>query len=921
MRRFPEDISFKYPWRSYQARVLDNLEYHLDNHKLHVIAPPGSGKTVLGLEVMLRINKPTLILAPSIAIKQQWIDRFCELFLQVETKPDWISTDIYNPSFVTVCTYQGLYAAFNNTIEKEEEEEFDTEEDSIENKSSNKEQQSKIIKVLKKKGIKTIIADEAHHLKNAWWTAITALVDEIDPKVVGLTATPPYDVSMAEWRRYIALNGEVDEEISVPELVKDYDLCPHQDFIYFNVPASSEREALLKSRNKIYELYQKLIEEQAMLEELSSSQLLIDPENHLNWIYDNTEHFFACLVYIHHFDVELAKSKLYILGNTDIEIPPLNFVWMEKVIQFYSAKGSGFFENEEEHKEEVTKLFNRLRHYGAMNQGQVQFSNNTKQNDLLTSSVNKLESIHEIIKLEYSMLQSSLRLVVLADFIYKEYHVSTAINDIEISKLGVLPIFEYLRRTPISTELKMGVLSGTLIIIPITAVPLLLELSVTAIGKEIICKPIAYDSNYVEVVVSDSTRHQVVALITQLFEKGEIEVLIGTKALLGEGWDAPSINSLILASYVGSFVMSNQMRGRAIRSLKNDPNKTSNIWHLVSIDPYVENGGTDISFLTRRFRGFVGVSNDAVLEDVEISNGTSRLRLPLHLDSIEAIKEQNDRSFLLARQRDLLHKRWQIGIAKGTSLINAIEAPFIERNKRETASEVESLYTRKTIEASIFSLVGVVSLYFFNQIFDLIWTSLISGGLTMKRIIWVLVNGGIFGFIFKFGKQGIKTLKIARSYRDVSHDLFPIARTLLKTLCHFGLIKTEYKSFTIIGNVSFVGEVNFALKGGSIIERKLFIKSLKEILSPVENPRYVIERKSFVAFYGTSSDYHAVPECIGVNQKRVQYFEAEWKASVGKCNIIYTRTPEGRKELLRTRLLAVANLLSDQPILEEDVWK
>ncbi|HSI90665.1 MAG TPA: DEAD/DEAH box helicase family protein, partial [Adhaeribacter sp.] len=72
---FPEGIKFKYSWRKYQKRVLDDLEEHLENRHLHIIAPPGSGKTVLGLEVAIRLNHPTLILAPTIAIRNQWIQR------------------------------------------------------------------------------------------------------------------------------------------------------------------------------------------------------------------------------------------------------------------------------------------------------------------------------------------------------------------------------------------------------------------------------------------------------------------------------------------------------------------------------------------------------------------------------------------------------------------------------------------------------------------------------------------------------------------------------------------------------------------------------------------------------------------------------------------------------------------------------
>ena len=81
MQTFPDDITFCYEWRSYQAKVLWNLDKHLENRHLHLVAPPGSGKTVLGLEVMLKLKGPTFILAPTLAIRNQWVERFVELFL------------------------------------------------------------------------------------------------------------------------------------------------------------------------------------------------------------------------------------------------------------------------------------------------------------------------------------------------------------------------------------------------------------------------------------------------------------------------------------------------------------------------------------------------------------------------------------------------------------------------------------------------------------------------------------------------------------------------------------------------------------------------------------------------------------------------------------------------------------------------
>ena len=46
--------------------------------------------------------------------------------------------------------------------------------------------------------------------------------------VISLTATPPYDSEPELWDRYLQMCGEIDQEITVPELVKEDTLCPHQ---------------------------------------------------------------------------------------------------------------------------------------------------------------------------------------------------------------------------------------------------------------------------------------------------------------------------------------------------------------------------------------------------------------------------------------------------------------------------------------------------------------------------------------------------------------------------------------------------------------------------------------------------------------------------------------------------------------------
>src|SRR5690606_29823966 len=181
LKTFPNNLKFKYSWRKYQQRVLDELQEHLTDGHLHIIAPPGSGKTVLGLEVAIRINKPTLILAPTLAIRNQWIQRFCELFLQTDKTPEWISRDIRNPKFMTVVTYQGIHMACSDQPmdeEEAEEEEFDDSERPA-TKNINK-NLTAIVAGLKSQGVQTIVVDEAHHLKNEWWQTLTKLKEQLN---------------------------------------------------------------------------------------------------------------------------------------------------------------------------------------------------------------------------------------------------------------------------------------------------------------------------------------------------------------------------------------------------------------------------------------------------------------------------------------------------------------------------------------------------------------------------------------------------------------------------------------------------------------------------------------------------------------------------------------------------------------------
>src|SRR5262249_8784034 len=293
---------------------------------------------------------------------------------------------------------------------------------------------------------------------------------------------------------------------------------------------------------------------------------------------------------------------------------------------------------------------------------------------LLTTSVTKLHSIEEIVRLEAGALKDQLRCVILTDFIRRSELPQTPTEACPFEDIGVVPIFETLRRSTIA-GVRLGVLSGSLIVVPRAAEQKLVKIAerLRVDAEDLSITPLQHDPSFSKVELRGEYDQGAVRLITEVFAEGDITMLVGTKSLLGEGWDAPCINTLILASFVGSYMLSNQMRGRSIRIDPAHPEKTANIWHLVCAEPGLFGPGPDYELLERRCSAFAGVAAD----EPRIENGMDRLRLappPFNRDQIDKCNK-------LTRERALnragLGNRWQEALAAGNvqTMVDGIKAP------------------------------------------------------------------------------------------------------------------------------------------------------------------------------------------------------------------------------------------------------
>ncbi|NME72345.1 helicase-related protein, partial [Flammeovirga aprica] len=450
-------------------------------------------------------------------------------------------------------------------------------------------------------------------------------------------------------------------------------------------------------------------------------------------------------------------------------------------------------------------------------------------------------------------------------------------------------------------EAKLSVLTGSLIIVPESVTDVLTD-RLEKLGVTITFSPLQYDATYSLIRLSEKLKHEIVEVITQLFEEGHFNIVVGTKSLLGEGWDAPCINSLILASVVGSYVLSNQMRGRAIRTSQSNAAKTSNIWHLVSVDPTKNDGGGDFQLLKRRFRAFVGISER---EEKTIENGILRMEIPNQFNN-ETVHHLNEKMFHSANERKLLSEQWNEAIENGVELTEEIKVPF--DRKEGNFHKQKKFYFTASIGYLLLEL-GQLFLLHLLDFYDIIEGVFIAeNGNDLLMILCFLDIGGLV----YFGRKLIKTTKIYFKYRDVSKDIQNIGKALLNTLLEANIIYSKPDELSVKTFINDYGESFCYLEGGSAFEKNTFINALEEIVSPIHNPRYIVVRKNRFWNLFTQKDYHAVPELLGKKKKTATLFCRNWSKYVSNSELYFTRSVEGRKRLLKFRFNSLATELLDK---------
>lgn len=873
-------LEFQGTWRTYQKRVLDNAEKYLADGKVHIVAAPGSGKTTLGIELIRRIGRPCLILSPSITIRQQWIARMQEGFLQEGCAPEeWFSNNIQKTRPVTAITYQALHSCMKRYegILKEEdtEDSFGGEEEAVDYSAFD------IYKAIKEAKVGTICLDEAHHLRSEWWKALEEFLKEIpDITLISLTATPPYDSTPAQWKRYIDLCGPIDEEIFTPELVKEGSLCPHQDYVYFNWPSKEEREAVKEYTRQTEEIVQRLTNDQEFIRMIAGHRGILSPMEYSEKFLENPRYFSSILIFLHAMKIPFS-SYLTELTGTDGHFPKLDNQWMETLLQGFLYEDIDANPCDKVYREE---LIASLKAAGCIRRNKVRLTKNEEITKLLISSKGKLNSINHIVEEEYKSLGNQLRLLVLCDYIKKETLASIGEEEMPADEIGAVPIFENIRRKGIP-GVRLGVLSGSVVIVPSDTVEKLrgMLLEYRCEGEVQSLKDTGYSR-----VITKGNGNNIVSIITKIFTSGEINVLIGTKSLLGEGWDSPCINSLILATYVGSFMLSNQMRGRAIRMFREQPDKTSNIWHLACIFPAKGEEGScgrhlsgDYETLVRRFETFLGVS----WQEEVIESGIGRLGLEKNLDSPKDIEKCNKKTMKKACDRKALKKAWD----KYLKVIHdSMSVEEVQEVDKEILDPGYLFFNAVALE--VVSTIAAILFFLYKVFFEV----------TLKNgfVPGIFITAGLFLSVAGVCRYGYRIFSLCTPQKRMKKAAEGILDALIRT----GKIEEPLHCYAAVEEDDIA--VMSYLKGGNTRDKTLFASCLAEFYGMIDNPRYLLIRRKRKL---RMKEAYAVPEVFGKRKEDAVCFAACMKKALGPYEAVYIRTAEGRRILLKARTRSFVN--------------
>lgn len=871
--------------RRHQAEARDALRaaHEAGHDRTWVVLPPGAGKTVLGVDHALWLGRTTVVFCPNTAIVGQWIDTWDRL------RPEGVGAagdDRELSGDCTVLTYQSLAV-------------FDAESDAP-GIARLHENGRALVERLRQAGPLAIVLDECHHLLQVWGSLLDELLGELEAEcVLALTATPPETLNPAEAALIGRLFGPVTYAASLPSVVGAGDLVPFVELAWPTSPTPTE-SAWLDARTQRVAEFVGVVTDPSLTDVGLLSWLdlrFVDPRASSGvpgrrWAdVERTDPALADAV------IRLARA-----GHCAL---PAEAVVGERhrhpaSVEDWLAVLDDWLRHHVDERDPA--LAERVRAglpaigFRATRAGIRPGPSLVDR--VLGRSESKAQGAVEIVA--HTLGHGDPRLLILCD------HATAATLPADLA--GVLPatagsarrMLELLLEDARTAAARPVLVTGSTVA---ASVPVAEELlAFTVRGNPSLAGRIAVEAEPSAGLarLTGWTSKQWTPAVTAFLEAGRTRCLIGTRALLGEGWDARGITGVIDAGTATTTAAIVQTRGRSLRVDPERPGKTAVNWTLTCIAPGRPQGDADWARLVRKHDGWFSVDEfgDVVDGVAHLDSRFSAFEPPpladLPLLQARALRRSEDASATAEswarvgpdRAHPLTTLRVRGGVRDGADRLPVATGPggaLIARSGDGRA--------------------GLVA-----------W--LVGGALAAGASAWlapVLVVPIVLAIVLGAGWSAIGTGRRRLGAASEQPSLTAYAAVIADALRAEGLSPAGAEGVHV--EVTPDGEYRCRLDGVPEDVSALFVTALDELLAPIAAPRYLVPRWMTASRDGLADQlsagvrgvrpdgavWHQVPAAFGGTRAAADRFADAWNARVPGGRAVFTGSPEGRALMIAHR--------------------
>ncbi|MBY0360079.1 MAG: DEAD/DEAH box helicase family protein [Candidatus Obscuribacterales bacterium] len=898
------DLCFRYPLRKYQKEILELTQLKLERgeRQLHIVAPPGAGKTIIGLQLVSQLQHNSLIISPTTTIQSQWAQKL-EHFLPIEgTSQDIqeiIGTDEHKPlKPITLLTYQVLstpsreqeyleklaHEGWVNELVSSGNSKGDAELRVLDLLQNNKNAHGKemsrhitrlrrklaevmdvnevlhpnaidLIQFLRRQKFKLIIFDECHHLTDYWAAIMSHVIKQLDnPIVVGLTGTPPEGKSAKQENRYLSLVGDIDYQVPTPALVREGGLAPFQDLVLFTTPTEHEEKFLAEQHDSFHELLDELVKtEPSLLGGWITERIVQTSKKGWGAFASNNPELSAAMcryVWTHG-----TPTSFNMVFADHLRQPPFIEDWMLLLEDFTLnyLKVSASTDNH--------ALYERIRHavsklgYGLTERGLRKQASPVDR--VLAFSRNKGRAVADILSVEYKSLEDRLRAVVVTDF-EKMSAIATkqAKGVLSEESGGAIAVLRELLASEISNFINPCLVTGSLILVDKRIAEAFLEGMQECVEEQELSIDLSLrdmDNELFAEIVSNSSDWEArlyVGMATRMLERGITKTLIGTRGLFGEGWDCQALNTLIDLTTTTTPMSVKQLRGRSIRIDTSDPlgaRKVANNWDVVCIAPHLEKGLNDYQRFARKHEGYFGICDDGQIE-CGVGHVHPSFSELTPADVFASLEDFNQEMRMRALAREGIYELWKVGQPYGNKTLGCIE---ISRLRKQALTPP---HIRKNVPYKEHAKIMQANL-------NGVWLDHLALGGMLTGAMTIAFSGmtlPLYGAALPLVASAIFAgKKYSGLYKKLKNEICQtntqesaindLAFALLSALQKTKFLPHHISKESIKISRRSDGSLRVFLDGAADEHAALYMKCLRELLEPVGKQPYLIPKYEYTA--------------------------------------------------------------------------